>query len=256
MKKSRFSYRNTIILFLAVILTACNKPPKLAENPEIKSWILRNCTENQLINELNESFFTKLHKENITIEKIDPNKSNSHTTSKYDLESLDYVHYFENLLNQLPFCSSNTASYFLWKSDAEEYAFAMKRNGYYYNPERLKVADNIQDLKYCHVISDITNLIQAYFDYICDIADDKVTILQWDYEHETASEHHTEYLVTYEIENTCYALVRFVESENTDSYSASILYEGDTLPEIQDKRNDRHGFLDRMKSIISRKLSF
>lgn len=61
MKKSRFSYRNTIILFLAVILTACNKPPKLAENPEIKSKFFRFYANRSNIDTLNNNFFKELH---------------------------------------------------------------------------------------------------------------------------------------------------------------------------------------------------
>lgn len=177
MKKSRFSYRNTIILFLAVILTACNKPPKLAENPEIKSKFFRFYANRSNIDTLNNNFFKELHNGIIVangFENIDEKIDIKHS-DKFDEDAC--VFFFMHLISQIPTCRADSILYFIWATDIDQYMDDLINNKVYTyvfsifdelsghgkaeepdptlpSARNLQLLQNVQHLKECYFTSE------------------------------------------------------------------------------------------------------
>lgn len=78
----------------------------------------------------------------------------------------------------------------------------------------------------------ISELYDAYFDFIAEIAEERVRVLNWDYNAKSDGDSYTGYLVEYEIGDGYYVLLDLTEFG--ERYEWAVLYEGSSLSELHD----------------------
>lgn len=92
----------------------------------------------------------------------------------------------------------------------------------YQNPEKAKLI--------------VGNLAHAFDSYLGELAEEQVSVINWNYDEDALGDTYTGYLVEYEIgEGDYYMLLQLTEYDKKDRYTWKVAYEGSSLIEMQQK---------------------
>lgn len=86
---------------------------------------------------------------------------------------------------------------------------------------------------YDKTIDALTNMSTALSDYADRFVDENVKIINWAYDENTIGDAYTGYFIEYEIGTGYYVLYHLVEMDNKNSYEGKILYQGNSMIEMQ-----------------------
>ena len=205
-----------VALSALILLSGCSNlgTPKHLEDPEFEGWILRQCTDYKYDESVRTSIWILVSSHQIDIPGFE-------TMGTFENAVLDYFRY--KSAGSLP--RGSLKEYLSYYED-EDYALAWGSDEY-------KRAGSICSSDPGKAKRLLTGLRKEYFHRWEEIAAEQFSVLNWALDESTQGDKYTGYLIEYEIGEGYYVLVSLIEYDNSDRYTAKILYKGNSLQEMQ-----------------------
>lgn len=214
-----------VALSALILLSGCSNlgTPKHLEDPEFEGWILRSSASYSLLGSIKDNFLNKVRSHQTKVKGFE-------TIGTFEDAVLDYfglnsglVGVFDEFGYDAPIKLEEYLAGFKdedfetskWHSDEENRARSLCKT----NPTKASTL--------------LKALRESYFREYDLIAKKDFSVLNWTLDENSQGDKYTGYLIEYEIGEGYYVLVSLIEYDNSDRYTAKILYKGNSLQEMQ-----------------------
>lgn len=235
MKKLQRSVLLCIIGYLFVSCTTIE--PRTADSSYLKGWIFRNCIDYSYKESLKEEFIGDVIMGNIPIPDFE-DYSGMDAESPRSLSEACLM-FFDDAISGFSFPLGNRqkAKRDLFDSyDWKIITLEKQADRWYYsgNDEKRRRDELLQQSSPLIRRQILSDLIDEFFTYIEDVAEQEVSMLNWEFNEDAMADKYTGYLVEYEIGTGYYVLLNLTEFDDADRSSWEIIYRGNSLTELQD----------------------
>lgn len=192
-----------ILVLMALLLTSCIGPRE-ADSIEMKKWVFRHSMGRVKTESICNDFNDKFLSGEISVENFVEGL----------LSEEDCYDFFEIVCQYIILWDE-------WEEELnQELAYDRRWAPLYNNPEKTKRI--------------VSNLAHEFDAYLNELAEEQVSVINWNYDEDAWGDTYTGYLVEYEIGNgDYYMLLQLIEYDNKDRYRWQVAYEGTSLIKMQ-----------------------
>ena len=211
----------------SICFVACgDSGPTAAEEPYLKSFILRNSIDYEWKQSLKDELIGEIYLGNITIEGFDIPHTDEDQPRSFSEAVLilfeNNVYITEGGEKKLRESWMNSLDYDLERDwwDRMDKVDVKSTKLCQTNPQQAKILYD--------------RLITKFFEYLQNVANEQIEVISWEYDLINTGDSYTAYNVVYQLGTGFYILVNLVEFDNDDRYEYKILNKANSLTEIND----------------------
>lgn len=206
-----------LIAVLSTVSCTSLFEPKHADDRYLKGWIFRTCIDYDYRKSCVEDFGTTYYNFSKTIETLND-------ACIAFLVECSEDNYWEDKYEECKTAILNDARDIIDRDQTILDALFST----YHDDKIIKVFRQDPNM----TISVLSTMVDRFFVYIENIAQDQVSIINWEYNENALADTYTGYLIEYEIGEGFYVLLDLIENDNDDRYRWTIIYAGDSLSEL------------------------